>query len=163
MADVRVDVIRLIDADSSALYRCLADFENHFPQLLPPSFTQYQVETGGLGEGTIISFDLTANGTTQRFRMRISEPILGKVITGFDQRALVIATIRLRRERMQQVQVEIDTSWPTERGIRSLKSRLYAYVVLRPQLIRLLDRLEKHVRTLPPEDPTNQSPPGRIR
>lgn len=159
MADVRVDVIRLIDADSNALYRCIADFEHHFHQLLPASFSQYRVEAGGFGEGTIISFALTANGTTRHFRMRISEPILGKVITGFDQRALAIATFRIRRERAQ-VQVEIDTSWPTERGLRSLKSRLYAWLVVRRQLIRILDKLEKHALTLPPEEPTNHTLPG---
>ncbi len=162
MADVRIDVFRLIDADSNALYQCLADFEHHFHHLLPPSFSGYRVENGGFGEGTVIGFSLSAYGRTQHVRLRMSEPILGKVITGFDQRVLLIATFRLRREG-GQTQVEIDASWPNKPGIPGLKRRLCAYLVVRRQFNLILDRLETYVLTLPPQETMGHSLPGGRR
>lgn len=160
MTDIRIDVLRLIDADSTTLYQWLADFEHHVHPLLPPSFSEYRVEAGGFGEGTVISFAFTTYCGTQRLRLRISEPILGKVITGFDQRTLLMVTFRLRREGTQ-TQVEIDTSWPIKSGLRGLKRRLCAQVLVRRELNQILDRLEKQVLNLPPAEPSDHPLPGR--
>ena len=56
-------------------------YRTHHPAFLPPAFSGFTVEEGGVGPGTVIHFTLKAGGRTQTFRQRVSEPDPGRVLT----------------------------------------------------------------------------------
>jgi uncharacterized protein YndB with AHSA1/START domain len=66
---------RIIHAPPERVYAILTDYREAHPRILPkPWFTSLHVEKGGIGEGTIIQFQMHVLGKTQNFRAAISEP-----------------------------------------------------------------------------------------
>ena len=53
MSESRVVVERVVGAPAELVYRCIADFDRHHPRFLPPAFSQFRVEEGGVGAGTV--------------------------------------------------------------------------------------------------------------
>ena len=84
MAKIRVTVERPIDAPAERVYRYLADYREHHHRFLPPAFSDFQVEQGGVGAGTVIRFRLTVGGRTQTYRQRVEAPAPGRVLTEAD-------------------------------------------------------------------------------
>src|SRR6266568_3370274 len=74
MSELSVSAERLIGAPAEHTYRYIADSRTHHPRFLPPAFSDFQVEQGGVGAGTVHSFRLTAGGRTRTYRMRVDEP-----------------------------------------------------------------------------------------
>ena len=48
MAELPVMADRLIAATPDRVYRCLADDREHHPRFLPPAFSDFHVERGGV-------------------------------------------------------------------------------------------------------------------
>src|SRR5262245_21409695 len=84
MAEIRVVAERPVGAPPDVVYRCIADYREHHPRFLPPAFTDFRVEQGGVGAGTVIAFDGTFGGRTRSFRMQVAEPQPGRVLTESD-------------------------------------------------------------------------------
>ena len=86
MAKVEASAERTIDAPAEQVYGHLADMHQH-PRFLPPAFSDFKVEEGGAGAGTVTSFKVTAGGRTRDYLMRIAthymsrEEDLSKVLT----------------------------------------------------------------------------------
>jgi hypothetical protein len=68
-----------VDAPADAVYRYIADMREHHPRFLPPAFSDFQVESGGIGAGTITRFTVTAGGRARQYRMQVAEPEPGRV------------------------------------------------------------------------------------
>ena len=64
MAKVEASAERTIDAPAGQVYGHLADMHQH-PRFLPPAFSDFQVEEGGVGAGTVTRFAVTAGGRTR--------------------------------------------------------------------------------------------------
>lgn len=75
MAELHVMAERQIAAPPERVYGYIADFRQHHPRWLPPAFSDFQVERGGVGAGTMTSFRLTAGGRSRDYRMRVDEPV----------------------------------------------------------------------------------------
>jgi hypothetical protein len=73
MAKVEASAERTIDAPAEQVYGHLADMHQH-PRFLPPAFSDFKVEEGGVGAGTVTRFAVTAGGRTRNYLMRIAEP-----------------------------------------------------------------------------------------
>jgi Polyketide cyclase / dehydrase and lipid transport len=69
-----------IDAPPARVYGIIADYRNGHPHILPKQFRNLVVEAGGVGSGTIISFEVRAFGMTRRLRATITEPQPGRVL-----------------------------------------------------------------------------------
>lgn len=69
-----------MDAPPERVYSIIADYHHGHPSILPKQFRNLIVETGGVGAGTIIRFEVRAYGTTTRFRALVSEPEPGRVL-----------------------------------------------------------------------------------
>jgi hypothetical protein len=67
---------RAIGAPATHVYRCIADVERHHPRFLPSAFSQFRVEEGGVGAGTVHSIKMTAAGRARSFQMRVAERTL---------------------------------------------------------------------------------------
>jgi hypothetical protein len=78
MATIRICAECTVAGSAGAVYGYIADMREHHPRFLPPAFSDFQVESGGVGEGTIMRFTVTAGGRTRQYRMKVAEPEPGK-------------------------------------------------------------------------------------
>jgi hypothetical protein len=71
---------RVIDAPADVVYRCLADYTHHHRPggFLPPAFSNQEVLSGGVGDGTLIRLSVSLAGRTNTMTARISEPEPGR-------------------------------------------------------------------------------------
>jgi len=60
MARIAVSAERTVDAPADTVYRYVADMREHHPRYLPPAFSDFRVESGGVGAGTITRFTVRA-------------------------------------------------------------------------------------------------------
>lgn len=86
MKPYRATAAAVIDAPAHTVYEILADYRHAHPLILPkPYFVSLQVEEGGFGSGTIISFEMRVAGQSQKFRAAITEPEPGRVLVETDR------------------------------------------------------------------------------
>ena len=69
-----------IDAPPATVYGIIADYHVGHPSILPKAFRNLSVEAGGVGAGTIITFEAHAFGSITRFRGAVTEPQPGRVL-----------------------------------------------------------------------------------
>src|SRR5213082_788277 len=74
MGKIVVSAERVVDAPADTVYHYVADMRDHHPRFLPPEFSDFRVESGGTGAGTITRFTVTAGGRTREYRMKVDEP-----------------------------------------------------------------------------------------
>ena len=145
MATNLVSTERTVDAPAGAVYGYIADMRGHHPQFLPPAFSDFQVESGGVGEGTITRFTLTAGGRTRQYRMKVAEPEPGRVLTESDTGSSAVTTFTVTPQGGQSV-VQIATTWEGAGGIGGFFERLFAPRVMRSIYADELERLDAYAR-----------------
>lgn len=69
-----------IDAPPGHVYGIIADYRAGHPSILPKPFRNFVVEEGGVGAGTVITFEVHAYGTVTKFRAIVTEPEPGRVL-----------------------------------------------------------------------------------
>lgn len=71
----------VINAPPHAVYAIIADYKSGHPRILPQRyFSHLEVEQGGVGDGTVIRFQMRVFGTTQTLNAKITEPVPGEVL-----------------------------------------------------------------------------------
>ena len=70
----------------------VADMREHHPHFLPPAFSDFRVESGGVGAGTITRFKMTAGERTREYRMMVAEPEPGRILTESDTNSSAVTT-----------------------------------------------------------------------
>ena len=145
MATNLVSAERTINAPAGAVYGYIADMRGHHPHFLPPAFSDFQVESGGVGEGTITRFTLTAGGRTRQYRMKVAEPEPGHVLTESDTGSSAVTTFTVTPQDGQSV-VQIATTWEGAGGIGGFFERLFAPRVMRGIYADELGRLDAYAR-----------------
>ena len=149
MSELRVVAERAIGAPAALVYRLIADFDRHHPQFLPPAFSDFQVEQGGVGAGTVHSFRMTAGGRTRSFRMRVEEPDPGRVLTESEMGSSMVTTWVVTPEG-PGCRVRLETRWQGAGGVGGLFERLFVPRALRRLYADELERLDRYARTAPP-------------
>jgi hypothetical protein len=145
MATIRVSAERAIDAPADAVYGYLADHRTHHPRFLPPAFSDYEIEAGGVGDGTITRFKVTAGGRTREYRMEVAEPEPGRVLTESDSNSSLVTTFTVTPDG-ESSRVEISTQWEGAGGIGGFFERLFAPRVMRGIYVDELERLNAYAR-----------------
>ena len=85
MAQHRVSASALIPAPAAKVYALIADYRNGHLRILPkPYFVSLTVDKGGVGAGTVITFQMKLMGRLQTFHSVIAEPEPGRVLTETD-------------------------------------------------------------------------------
>ena len=146
MSELRVVAERALGAPAEHVYRLLADFDRHHRCFLPPAFSQFRVEEGGVGAGTVHSFRMTAAGRSRAFRMRVAEPDPGRVLTESDEGSSTVTTWVVSPEG-SGCRVRIETRWQGAGGVGGLLERLLAPRVLGRLYADELERLDRYART----------------
>jgi Polyketide cyclase / dehydrase and lipid transport len=143
VAQLRVGSERVVGAPSDVVYRLVADMREHHPHFLPPAFSDFEVESGGVGAGTIIRFTLAAGGRRRGYRMQIGEPEPGRVLTESDTGSSLVTTWNVEPE-ADRSRVRITTTWEGAGGIGGLFERLFAPRVMRGIYTDELERLDRY-------------------
>ncbi len=81
MAQHHVTASALIPAPAQQIYALIADYHVGHPSILPkPYFLSLDVIKGGVGAGTVITFQMQLMGRVQTFHGVVSEPEPGRVL-----------------------------------------------------------------------------------
>lgn len=142
-----VSAERVVEAPLSTVYACIADVRQHHPQFLPPAFSDFGVEEGGVGAGSVVHFTFTAGGRSRRYRTVMEEPDPGRVITESDTGSSLVTTFTVTEEG-QGTRVRIDTAWDGAGGVGGFFERLFAPRTLRKIYLDELGRLDAYARSL---------------
>ena len=145
MARIVVSAEGAVDAPAEAVYRYIADMREHHPHFLPPAFSDFQVESGGVGAGTVTRFKLTAGGRTREYRTKVAEPEPGRILTESDTGSSSVTTFTVSPQGAAS-RVRISTSWDGAGGIGGLFERMFAPRVLRGIYEDELKRLDAYAR-----------------
>jgi len=143
VAKIHVSEDREIGAPARAVYSYIADHEQH-KRFLPPAFSDFKIESGGIGAGTVTTFKVKAVGGTRAFRMRVEEPEPGRVLTESDTESDLITRWTVTPER-GACNVEISTSWGAD-GVVGFFERLIAPRPMRRIYAEELQLLDAYAR-----------------
>jgi uncharacterized protein YndB with AHSA1/START domain len=77
---IHFEVEGLISAPATIVWDILTDYHNGHPRILPSAFSDFTVESGGKGAGTVISYTFRAAGISRRIRHNVSEPDPGHLL-----------------------------------------------------------------------------------
>lgn len=144
MAQLVVAAERTIGAPAAEVYGYIADMREH-PHFLPPAFSDFEVESGGVGAGTVTRFKVTAGGRTREYRMTVAEPEPGRVLTETDATSSLVTTTTVD-PRGDASLVTISTTWQGAGGIGGFFERTFAPRVLRGIYADELARLDAYAR-----------------
>ena len=145
MARIVVSAEGAVDAPAETVYGYIADMREHHPRFLPPAFSDFQVESGGVGAGTVTRFKLTAGGRTREFRMKVAEPEPGRVLTESDTGSSMVTTTTVSAQGSGSL-VQISSAWDGAGGIGGLFERMFAPRVMRAIYVDELKRLDAYAR-----------------
>jgi len=141
------------------VYELIRDFREHHPRFLPSNFTEFEIEQGGVGAGTVITFTITAMGRTRGYRMRVSEPEPGRVMTEADTMSTMVTTWTVTPEGADASRVRIETRWEGASGMPGFFERLFAPRGLRRIYNDELRKLDRYAR----EQASQRTPVGGRR
>lgn len=144
MAIINVTAERTIDAGAEIVYGYLADMRQHV-EFLPPAFSDFEVESGGVGAGTVTRFRVNAGGRSREYRMQVAEPEPGRVLTESDMNSSLVTTWTIE-ERGERSLVRISTGWQGAGGVGGFFERLFAPRVMRRIYTDELERLNEYAR-----------------
>ena len=145
MAKIVVSAEGPVDAPAETVYGYIADMREHHPHFLPPAFSDFRVESGGVGAGTVTRFKVTAGGRTREYRMQVAEPEPGRVMTESDTGSSMVTTTTVSARDGGSL-VRISSAWDGAGGIGGLFERMFAPRVLRAILADELKRLDAYAR-----------------
>ncbi|MCK6480872.1 MAG: SRPBCC family protein [Planctomycetes bacterium] len=144
----RVAVEREIGAAPAAAFDLLADYREGHPSILPrPWIRGLTVVEGGRGAGTVLDVRLWEWGRTRTLRMRVSEPVPGRVLEEVDPAGGVRTTFTVSPlPDPARCRVAIATVWPHRPGLAGrlewLLLRAAAPGIYRKELDLMARRLE---------------------
>lgn len=136
---------RVVDAPADVVYGCLADYIHHHRPggFLPPAFSDQEILSGGVGDGTVIRLKVSLAGRTNTMTSRISEAQPGRVLV--EDSPTVRTTFTVEPE-ADQARVRFDTVLRAG-GLEGLMNRFFAARLLRPVYADELERLERYAQS----------------
>jgi uncharacterized protein YndB with AHSA1/START domain len=144
MARILISVERAVEAPAETVYGYIADMREH-PRFLPPAFSDFRVESGGVGAGTVTRFKMTAGGRTREYQMKVAEPEPGRVLTESDTNSSAVTTFTVSPQGGASL-VQISTTWDGAPGIGGFFERMFAPRVMRGIYLDELNRLDAYAR-----------------
>jgi uncharacterized protein YndB with AHSA1/START domain len=144
MARILISVERAVEAPAETVYGYVADMREH-PRFLPPAFSDFRVESGGVGAGTVTRFKMTAGGRTREYQMKVAEPEPGRVLTESDTNSSAVTTFTVSPQGGASL-VQISTTWDGAPGIGGFFERMFAPRVMRAIYLDELNRLDAYAR-----------------
>ena len=145
MGVIEVTAERTVNAPAEAVYGYIRDMHTH-PKFLPPAFSDFHIESGGVGTGSVTRFKVTAGGRTREYHMTVDEPEPGRVLRESDQDSSLITKFIVDPAVSGSSLVQISTSWQGAGGIGGFFERTFAPRAMRAIYEDELQRLDAYVR-----------------
>ncbi|MFD9793542.1 SRPBCC family protein [Streptomyces sp. NPDC059070] len=126
MAQVEATTERIIAADPETVFDTVADYKESRPKLLPEHFSEYQVQEGGDGEGTVVHWKLQA--TSKRVRdclLDVTEPTDGQLVEK-DRNSSMVTTWTVTPAGEGSSRVVVSTVWNGAGGIGGFFEKTFA-------------------------------------
>jgi Polyketide cyclase / dehydrase and lipid transport len=144
----QITATRSVAASPARVYDIISDYRNGHPHILPPNFRNLQVEKGGRGAGTVISFQVRAFGQTQTFRHTVEEPEPGRVLVERDTAGPAMTTFTVEQGATdRESRVTIRSDMTTQRsGVLGAIERALSASFLRRLYRQELAKLDAFAR-----------------
>jgi hypothetical protein len=149
MGQTRAQAERLIGMPPAAVYVVLADYTTQHPRIMPaPPFSDLEVESGGVGAGTIFHITVRMLGRRQRLHMRVAEPEPGHVLTETNLDTGVVTEFTVApREGGSRTLARMSSEWETQGGVRGLVDRLVTPRLMRRMFAKQLHQLDQYMHS----------------
>lgn len=123
-SNLRISASAIIKVPAAVLYAIIADYRNGHPRILPDTFRNLEVERGGVGDGTLITFEMRIFGSTHRLRAAVTEPEPGRVLVeSYPDTGSVTTFMVDPGPASGESTVTVTTDMPISRGLRGMVER----------------------------------------
>ena len=137
-----------VAAPPESVYRYLSDMQDHHRHFLPPAFSEFRVVSGGVGEGTVVTFRFSDGGRTRDFRQTLTEPEPGRRMVETDANSSSVTTFVVDPvEGGESSKVTISTRWNGAGGVGGFFERMFAPRVMRGIYRDQIRRLDEYARS----------------
>ena len=149
MGLARAHADQLVDASPAAVYQVLADYSTHHPRIMPsPPFSHLEVESGGVGAGTVFHITLRTMGRRQRLHMRVAEPEPGQVLTETNLDTGVVTEFSVAPSNgASRSLVAMSSEWEPAGGLRGMLDRLVTPPLMGRMFAKQLRQLDQYMRS----------------
>ena len=147
MGRARAHAQRMIGAPPAAVYAVLADYTTRHPKIMPaPPFSDLEVESGGVGAGTVFHITVRTLGRRRRLHMRVAEPEPGRVLTetNLDTGVVTEFTVAPGDGRSRTL-AGMSSEWETKGGLRGLADRLLTPRLMGRMFAKQLHQLDQYL------------------
>lgn len=142
MPMIRVAAIARVEAPADVTYSILADYHVGHPSILPPTFRNLVVESGGVGAGTRIRFEMKMGWKTRQLQAVITEPEPGRVLVESYPETGAVTTFTVTPLGEDLCQVQISSEW-TAGWLKALIEGQMAKWLIEPLYREELDILRR--------------------
>ena len=139
MANVNARATKVLDAPPERVLDFLGDYRQGRPKILTDNYSNYRVEQGGDGAGTVIAYHFAAGGRERDYRLHVEDSDGG----GFRERdefSSFVSTWRVAPDGAGS-SVTVEASWQGAGGIGGFFERAFAPLGLRRIYGEVLERL----------------------
>jgi Polyketide cyclase / dehydrase and lipid transport len=140
MAQVRAQTYGTISATPDEAYRVLSDYASGRPKILTGNFSEYRVEEGGIGPGTVVAYHFKAGGRERDYRMKVSAPD-PYTLREEDAGSSLVTTWAVSAAGNGS-KVAVTTEWEGASGVGGFFERTFAPMGLKKVYGQMLARLE---------------------
>ena len=158
LRDIYFEAEAIVHARPETVWDILTDYREGHPTIIPPqAFSDFTVESGGKGAGTVIRFTFRYAGVRRQMRQIVSEPEPGRVLVEANTDGLARTTFALSpMDDGRQTHVRITTDQAASSGLAGMAQRLVTPLVA-PAMRRLyleeLGRLDALAQHWPKSEP----------
>ena len=143
MALIQVQSETTVAAPPKKVYRLIADYKGARARWLPPNYSDFAVEQGGVGNGTVFGYKLKVGNRERAYRLAVSEPKRGSILTEKDTGSTLTNTWTVTAQGNSS-RVTLRTEWQGHGGVGGFFERLCAPRALKRVYDDELARLAAH-------------------
>jgi len=146
MGTVTASSEQVLDAPVEKVRAALADYAAVRPTILPAQYTDYEVQSGGTGAGTVAAWKFHASAKRVRdCLVEVTEPAPGTLVEA-DRNSTLVTTLTAEPAGPGRATVRITTTWQGASGIGGFFERTFAPPALRRVYAETLTKLADHLR-----------------
>jgi hypothetical protein len=143
---VQADAERVIAAATpEQVYDLIADYTEGRPKVLPEAFSDYRVEAGGTGEGTVVTYTLRAAKRERPYRLQVTEAEAGRALHEADTTSSFTQTWTVEPVETGGARLRIACSWDGAGGIGGFFEGIFAPKGVGRLYEEILDNVEREV------------------
>jgi hypothetical protein len=138
MGTVTASATKAVDAPPERVLEFLRDYREGRPRILTDNYSAYRVESGGVGNGTVIGYHFAAGGRERDYRLAVEEDSGG--LFERDQLSSFVSRWSVAPSGAG-AEVTLEASWQGAGGIGGVFERTFAPLGLRRIYGEILEKL----------------------